>query len=82
MVILTATEAAEVRQQMARGVVPLTWTKGQCDTALQAIEDWFEANRPSLAAAMEAAAPGIFVAVQKKRMVAYYLLQKFRREGV
>ena len=82
MAILTANEAAEIRQQMASGVVPLTWVKGQCNTALQAIEDWFETNRASLGAAIETAVPGVFVAAQKKRLVAYYLLQKFRREGV
>ena len=81
MAILTGDELAELRRAMAaNGTV--TWTKPQINAALQAIEDWFEANRVALGAAIEAAAPGLYNATRKKRLVAYWLRQKFVREGV
>ena len=79
---LTDTELAELRQQMARASATLAWRKANVNAALQTIETWFEANRAALGAAIEAAAPGYFNATQKKQLVAYWLEQKFRREGV
>ena len=81
MAVLSGLELAELRRAMAtNGTV--TWTKPQINAALQAIEDWFEANRASLGAAIEAVAPGLYTAPRKKRLVAYWLRQKFVREGV
>lgn len=79
MAILAATPLAELRQAVASGLV-VTWTKPIINTALQAIEDWFEANRASLGTAIEAVAPGAFTNPQKKKLVAYWLSYKFGQE--
>lgn len=83
MAILTTTEFAELRQAIARDQATVDWNKPQINAALQAIEDWFEANRAALGAAINAGTtPYVFTATQKKRLVAYWLRQKFEREGV
>lgn len=82
MAILSVKELAELRRACARNVTPVTWTKPQINAALQAIEDWFEANRASLGAAIETAAPLQFAGPLKKRLVAFWLRQKFGREAV
>jgi len=79
---LTETDLVELRQDMARASATLAWRKANVNAALQAIETWFEANRASLGAAIETAAPGYFNATQKKQLVAFWLGQKCRREGV
>lgn len=75
MATLTATQCDELRQAVARAI-PVTWTKPVINAALQYIEDWFEANRASLGAAIG----GGFTANQKKQLVKCWLLQKFGRE--
>ncbi len=80
MATLSATELAELRQGFADGRV-VAHTKPQINAVLQAVEDWFEANRASLGAAMEAAAPGVFTGPQKKAIGSYWLRQKFVRGG-
>lgn len=82
MSLLTPEELVELRRNMAAGQPIVTWIKSQINVALQAIEDWFEANKANLGAAIETAAPGTFNVIQKKRLVAFWLRQKFRREGV
>ncbi len=81
MAVLNTAELAELRQSLAEGKV-VSWTKPQINAGLQAIEDWFEANKGNLGSAIEAVAPGAFNAARKKELVAYWLRQKFRREGV
>lgn len=53
-------------------------TKPVLNTAFQEIEDWFEANRSSLGAAIT----GPFTAGQKRALLAFWLHQKFGRENV
>ena len=77
---LSENELVELRQRMARATPIVPWKKVAINAALQAIEDWFEAERASLGQAIEAAAPGMFSIAQKKKLVAYWLEQKFRRE--
>ena len=79
MAVLALPALAEIRQEVSRGVI-VTWTKPTINAALQAVEDWFEANRASLGAAIEAAAPAAFTAAQKKKLVAYWLSYKFSQE--
>lgn len=75
MAILEATELAKLRRDFAEGVA-VTYTKPQINAALQQIEDWFEANRASLGAAIT----GGWTANQKRRLVKFWLRQKFERE--
>ncbi len=85
MAILSAPEQAELRRQIAAELPAVDFTKPQVNAAFQAIEDWFEANRASLSTAINAAtvpAGYTFTAAQKRILVAYWLRQKFGREGV
>lgn len=81
MAILTTDQLAVLRRS-AFPAENATWTKAEVNAALQAIEDYFETTaRAGLGAAIEAAAPGRFSNARKKRLVAYWLLQKFDREN-
>lgn len=87
MAVLTSAQLAELRQGCASSAAaagaPVNYTKAQLNAALQAVEDWFEnTGRAAIGAAIEAAAPGLFNAAAKKRIAAYWLRQKFAREGV
>ena len=81
MAVLTATQLAELRRMAAAEASVVTWNKTQVNPVLQAIEGWWEASRASLGAAMEAAAPGVFNAAQKKALGKYWLWQKYGRGG-
>jgi len=82
MAVMTSDELVELRQECAVGET-VSWNKATINTALQAVEDWFEANKASLAGEIDTAtAPFTFTNAQKKKLVAYWLRQKFRREGV
>jgi hypothetical protein len=82
MAVLTASELAELRNGVANSGTQ-SWTRAQVNAALQAVEDYFEDTaRAGFGSAIEAAAPGVFTNAQKKRIGAYWLLQKYRREGV
>lgn len=82
MAILLPDDLADLRQGAARNQT-VDYTKAQINTAVQAIEDWFETNRPALAAAINTAtAPYVFTPALKRRMVAHWCRQKFGREGV
>jgi hypothetical protein len=80
MAILTPTQLAALRQECARAAQVVTWDRPTVNAALQAIEDWFEANRAALGAAIEAAAPGAFTNAQKRALVKFWLFSKFGRE--
>lgn len=75
MAVLTPNQLAELRQAVAPSL-PGTVTKPTINQALQDIEDWFEANRAVLGAAIT----GGFTANQKRQLVKSWLLQKFGRE--
>ena len=82
MAILTPEQLAEVRREFA-GAVPITCNKPQINAALQAIEDWFEANRASLGTAIDTATVPLgktFTNPEKKQAVKFWLRQKFGRE--
>ena len=75
MAIITAPQAAKLRQAMAReGTV--TWTKAEINAAFQAIEDTFEGARPALGTAVETAAPGFFTGPQKTALIKHWLKHK------
>jgi hypothetical protein len=81
MAILSPSELTDLRQRCAANVNTLSWTKAEVNAALQALEDWFDTSgRADAAAAMEAAAPGVFTNPQKRLIGKYWLLQKSGRE--
>lgn len=83
MAILTADQLVQLRHDLAASVVIITWNKTQANSAFQAIEDWFENNRTVLALTIDTnTAPFTFTSVQKVRLIAFWLKQKFIREGI
>lgn len=83
MAVLLPNELAELRQRAAGGQVVVDYTKPTINAALQAIEDWVEANRAALGTAINTTtAPYVFSPAMKKRLFAHWCRQKFRRENV
>jgi uncharacterized protein Smg (DUF494 family) len=81
MATLTPTQLTQLRQQVAASLTSIGFTKPQINTALQALEDWYETSgRAEAGAAIEAAAPGVFTGPQKVKLGKYWLLQKAGRE--
>lgn len=69
MAILTATELAAIRKKLAaNGTV--SWVKADVNAASQAIEDRLQASITILNDDIEAAAPGVFNAAQKRLIFA------------
>lgn len=82
MATLIADELAELRQAQQRMRV-VDHPKPVVNAALQAIENWFEASRPSLNAALNAATAPVTLTISEKRtLLGVWLAQKTRREGV
>lgn len=80
MAVLSPSDLATLRQEFAVGRT-VAHTKPQINAVLQAIEDFIEANRVALGTAIEAAAPGVFNAGQKRDLVKFWLRSKFLRGG-
>ena len=82
MATLTPTERAELRRDVVRGDSPIDFDKGTINAALQAVEDWFEGERATVSAAIDAAtSPYVFSNARKKKLVRFYLKLKFRKEA-
>ena len=77
MATLSTAELAELRNQVQGAHYRPDITKPQLNLAFQQVEDWFEANRASLAAAIT----GPFTATQKRQLGTYWLRQKAARGG-
>jgi len=62
--------------------VPQTWSKPEINAAIQAIEDRWDAagTQAALSADIEAAAPAVFTAAQKKYLAAFWLIGRGQRE--
>jgi hypothetical protein len=83
MAVLTPTQLDKIRQEVCRNVTDVNFTKPQINAAIQAVEDWFEANRPAISTAINTAtSPLVLTVAQKKQVVAYWLLYKFDVERV
>jgi hypothetical protein len=81
--ILTTDQLAAIRRRVAKAFNPdsVRWKKPEINAALQAIEDWFEANKASGSAAVDTAtAPFVFTGAEKKLLFAYWLLVKHNIE--
>ena len=80
MVILNPVELAEVRRGVSKDEFP-DWNKATINAALQAIEDLIESSRAAISNTINAAtSPYVFSAGMKKKLVAHYFAQKFRRD--
>jgi len=78
MATLTASQLTVLRQGNAVDRVPIQSTKAQINTALQALEDWWEADgKLEAAAAIETAVPSEFTNPEKKTIGKWWLWQKF-----
>ena len=81
MGVLTKPQLAKVSRHISENGTTVMWSKPQVHAAVQAIEDWFEANRSSLNTEINAAtAPLVFTAEQKKKLIVGFLIQKAERE--
>jgi hypothetical protein len=82
MAILTNEQKAAVSEAVARQIASVTHTKPQVCAAIQAVEDWFDANQSSLNQAINAAtSPLTLTVAQKKLLVACWLLRRGQRDG-
>ena len=81
MAILTAQQLTELRQSYQTYNLQPTCVKTNINAAQQAVEDYFENSvKVPMAAAIEAAVPGVFSTAQKKALVKMWLYQKGARE--
>mgnify|MGYP001605685944 FL=1 len=81
MVVLTVADLVPIRQACAKKVA-VNYTKPQINAAVQAVENWFEANRAGLSGVIDTAtAPLVLSGAQKKAIVAYWLNYKFGVEN-
>jgi hypothetical protein len=72
---LTPEQRVQVRQLLAQAGIPITYTKPQIDAVADALDTWWiTTGRPSGAAAIEAAVPGVFTAQQKLAIGKVWLL--------
>ncbi len=82
MSVLTSSQLTDTRRLVSDEVPAVDYPKATINAALQAIEDWFEANRASGAAAINTAtSPYVFSAAMKLRLFKFWLLQKYQRGG-
>jgi len=82
MAILTDSQKVAIVRRVASDRSGVSYTRPTSYLALQAIEDWFEANRASLVTAMNTAiAPATMTNPEKAAMVKFWLQQKFERGG-
>jgi hypothetical protein len=83
---LTAKEARRIRNAVERVAnekgVAQTWTKGEIDAAVEAIESRWDAagTQSALSSDIETAAPGVFTVPQKKYLAAFWLIMRGARE--
>lgn len=79
MAVLTAEQFAEIRKQVSGEETTITYVKNDVNDAIQAIEDWWEANQASLSSAIDTATSVSFTNTQKKRIAKFWLRQRFQR---
>lgn len=83
MAALTPQQLVEIRKRVAQGETEVAWDKSQINAIIQVLEDWYEAERPTVSALMDTAtAPFVFSNAVKKKVGAWFLKQKSDRERV
>lgn len=71
MAVLSPSKLAQFRKrarELHPEMLPSMWSRAQINAAFQALEDWYQANKASAAADVEAAVPGVFNNNQKKAL--------------
>lgn len=84
MATLTNPQLADLRQRFvaAWGDAAIDFDKPTINAAFQAIEDWYQANKADVAAAVNTATlPYSFTAAEKKWLVAMYFYFRFVEDG-
>ena len=82
MATITPLDCDPIRQFVREKAPGHLATKPQLNAAVQAIENWFEANRPALNAAINTAtAPLVLAPAENKALLAGYLKLKFGKEA-
>lgn len=81
MATLSEEQLQKMRVDVAHRHKGVVWQKSHVNAAFQALEDWFENERPKFVALLDIAlAPVSTTNVQKKRIVGAYLQSKTDRE--
>lgn len=81
MATVDAAELAKIRRKMSKDYTDPPWEKPAINAAIQALEDWYEGERATVNAALNAAtSPLTLTAEQKKKLVGYFLIEKAVRE--
>ncbi len=84
MAVIPSDSLAKMRNSFGSNILTGTVTKPQINAILQSVEDWFEANRASLGAAVNVAAQAQLgqnlTGTQIKTIVKFWLQSKFDRE--
>lgn len=82
MAIITNQKLAKHRQLIAKLTTFVTWTKPQINDSVQAVVDLLQSpsSRTAVNNAIEAAAPGVFTADQKKLIFSLAASEVFEQE--
>ncbi len=82
MAVLTSEQLDKARQGFEREGDVATWEKVHVNSAMQAIEDWWDDNQASLSAAINTAtSPVVFSVPVKKRIAKQWLMNRFNVGG-
>jgi len=82
MAVLTASELTPLRQGYALDTASVNATKAQINTAVQALEDWWETTaKIDAGTEIETAVPGEFTNPEKKTIGRWWLYHKFFAGG-
>ena len=81
MATIPVNDLTVIRRSLGRDVT-ISYIKSEVNLVVQAVEDWFDkaAVKTSLNTDIEAAVPGVFSTLQKKKIVKYWLQNRFGRE--
>ena len=81
MAIISSTNLALIRQRVAPDTT-VNFTKTDINNAIQAIDDWYEANRVPVSSLINTAtSPFVFTVAQKKLIAKYWCQFKFGQGG-
>lgn len=68
-------------QQGCEKIVTVDYTKAQINTAIQAIEDWYQLNKGDISTDIDTAtSPFSFSIAQKKAIFAYWAFYRFNND--
>jgi len=85
MAALTATQYARLRHELRRKwTTPIDFNKVTIDAAFQAMDDWFEAEKPTVSGLIDDATdpPKVFTNAEKKMIAGVYMILKSETELV